>query len=105
MYRSLLGLLGDLIIHELLQFLQVLIDAQPHIGDPPLVLRPLRLGHLGAAVQHHIFLIGVLGILEVEVAVEPLIACLHAGVVVSEEFSLEAVLLAEVVGVEGFDLQ
>lgn len=82
-----------------------MIDVEPHIGNPPLVLRPLRLWHLRAAIKHNLLLIRILGILEFEVAIEPLITSLHAGVIVSQETALETVLLAEVVRVEGFYLQ
>lgn len=99
---SFLHLFRYLLVDETLQISQILVYPQPHLGHSSFILCPSLLGNLTTTVQHHVLFVGVAIVLDLEVAIEPLVASLEAGIIVIEESALEAGLLAEMVGVEAF---
>ena len=103
--RSFLSFLGDPGVEIGFEFFEVAVDAEAHFGYASFVFRTFGLFNFGAADQNHFFGVWVFLGLEFVELVEPLVALFHAGLVVLSQFPFQAVLLAEVVGVEALDLQ
>ena len=93
--------MGDLVIDEFPQLCGVVLQRKTQLCHPPLVLHSVLLWHFCAAEKHNLLGVGVLFAFELEEAVQPAVAVGEAGFVVLVEAALEAVLLAEMVGVEG----